>query len=62
MMRTLKEIEEMQKAANIKYEAAKKIAKILEEAKREWLKANEDAEDADWQEELETLKGILFEE
>jgi predicted ArsR family transcriptional regulator len=54
-MKSLKEIEKMQHRDNVKYEAAKKIAAILDEAHRE---AGGSADD--WDETLEEIQQIVF--
>ena len=48
----------MQSATNIKFEVAKKIVKLLEEAEAEF---DQIKHELDWQEELEQIQAIVFE-
>ena len=54
---TLEEICNMQAAATIKFEVAKKIAMLLEEAE---AKFDEIEHDLDWQVELEEIQRMVF--
>ena len=49
----------MQSAASIKFEVAKKIAKLLEEAEAEF---DQIEHELDWQEELEQIQTMVFED
>ena len=55
---TYEEITNMQSAANIKFEVAKKIAKLLKEAEAEF---DQIEHELDWQEELEQIQAMVFE-
>lgn len=57
---TLKQIEREQAMANVKYEVAKKIAALMEEAKAEYKKLGGDSDG--WESELETVQTLVFEE
>lgn len=57
-MKSLKEIEKMQLRDNVKYEAAKKIAVLLEESKKAHREAGGSADD--WDETLEEIQQIVF--
>ncbi len=59
-MKSLKEIEKMQALANVPFEASKKIALVLEEAKKTHREAGGTADD--WAETLEEIQRIVFED
>ena len=59
-MKSLKEIEKMQALANVPYEASKKIALVLEEAKKAHKEAGGSADE--WTETLEEIQRIVFDE
>ena len=56
---TIEEIASMQTTENIKFEVAKKIAKLLEEAE---AKFDEIEHDLDWHEQLGEIQRMIFEE
>ena len=56
---TYEEITNMQSAANIKFDVSKEIVKLLAEAE---AKFDQIQHDLDWQEELEQIQAMVFED